>query len=443
MCVTPHFFYQNNLQFERLFVVLKSVASIIAIDRKIKYGKFCNMIIPRTPEDEVNRLGALRDYSILDTMPEKEYDDITFLASQICKTPISLISLIDDKRQWFKSNQGLNATETPRDLAFCAHAINDKNNILIVPNAEKDERFHDNPLVVNEPHVIFYAGVPLVDKEGFALGTLCVIDNQPNSLDEFQLKTLKALANQIMSLFELRKKSMELESKIYEMEAQNEALEKFASIAAHDIKSPLATIVMLADLVENTYSHQLDADGQELIKLIYTSATNLTHFIEGILEYSRNTKLLEENKELINLKKVVTNLILLIDPNKEVKFDIHDEANLIVFTNKVAIEQILINLLVNGIKYNDKSEIIISLKIEDIKDFVKFNIVDNGPGIKKENQQRIFRIFETASTADRTGDKGNGIGLATVKSLVEGLGGTISLSSEIGKGANFEFTIRK
>jgi len=401
------------------------------------------MIIPRTPEDEVNRLGALRDYSILDTMPEKEYDDITFLASQICKTPISLISLIDDKRQWFKSNQGLNATETPRDLAFCAHAINDKNNILIVPNAEKDERFHDNPLVVNEPHVIFYAGVPLVDKEGFALGTLCVIDNQPNSLDEFQLKTLKALANQIMSLFELRKKSMELESKIYEMEAQNEALEKFASIAAHDIKSPLATIVMLADLVENTYSHQLDADGQELIKLIYTSATNLTHFIEGILEYSRNTKLLEENKELINLKKVVTNLILLIDPNKEVKFDIHDEANLIVFTNKVAIEQILINLLVNGIKYNDKSEIIISLKIEDIKDFVKFNIVDNGPGIKKENQQRIFRIFETASTADRTGDKGNGIGLATVKSLVEGLGGTISLSSEIGKGANFEFTIRK
>lgn len=401
------------------------------------------MIIPRIAEDELYRLDALKEYSILDTMPEKEYDDITYLASQICKTPISLISLIDDKRQWFKSHSGLDATETPRDWAFCAHAINDKNNILIVPDAEKDVRFHDNPLVVNEPHVIFYAGVPLVNQAGFPLGTLCVIDNQPNSLDEFQLNALKALANQIMSLFELRKKSVELKTKIREVEAQNQALEKFASIAAHDIKSPLATIVMLADLVENIYANQLDAEGQELIKLINTSANNLTHFIDGILKYSRNTKLLQENKEQVNLKKFVTDLIPIIDLNKEVEFNITCESDLTIYVNKVALEQILINLLINSIKYNDKNKINIAVIIEDIPNFIKINVIDNGSGIKTENQERIFQIFETASTADRSGDKGNGIGLATVKSLVEGLGGTIGLTSAIGIGSNFEFTIRK
>jgi len=401
------------------------------------------MITPKIPEDELNRLDALKEYSILDTMPEKEYDDITYLASQICKTPISLISLIDDKRQWFKSHSGLIATETPRDWAFCAHAINDKNNVLIVPDTEKDARFHDNPLVINEPHVIFYAGVPLVNQDGFPLGTLCVIDNQPNSLDEFQLNALKALANQVMSLFDLRKKSVELRTKINEMEAQNQALEKFASIAAHDIKSPLATIVMLADLVENIYANQLDAKGQELIQLINTSANNLAHFIDGILKYSRNTKLLQENKEQVNLKKVVTDLIPIIDLKKEVEFNITCDVDLTTYINKVALEQILINLLVNSIKYNDKNKIRISVIIEEIHNFIKFNVIDNGSGIKKQNQERIFEIFETASTADRSGNKGHGIGLATVKSLVEGLGGTIGLSSEIGTGSNFEFTIRK
>ena len=185
------------------------------------------MIFPDIPQNELMRIAALKDYSILDTIPEQEYDDITFLASRICKTPISLISLIDNERQWFKSHHGIEATETPRGLAFCAHAINDKNNILIVPDSRKDLRFHDNPLVTNNPHVVFYAGIPLVNKEGFPLGTLCVIDNEPNSLDEFQLKALKALSNQIISLFELRKKTAQLEIKARQVEAQNIVLEKY------------------------------------------------------------------------------------------------------------------------------------------------------------------------------------------------------------------------
>ena len=208
------------------------------------------MIFPDIPKDEIKRLHALKEYSILDTMAEEEYDDITYLASQICQTPISLISLIDEKRQWFKSHHGLEATETPKEFAFCAHAINDKNNIFIIPDSRKDKRFHDNPLVTDDPHVIFYAGIPLTNKDGFALGTLCVIDNEPNSLDEFQIKALKALSNQIIALFELRKKTFELETKAKEIEARNVVLKKFAGNAAHDIfmRLPLQKILSYLQL---------------------------------------------------------------------------------------------------------------------------------------------------------------------------------------------------
>ena len=401
------------------------------------------MIFPDIPQNELMRIAALKDYSILDTIPEQEYDDITFLASRICKTPISLISLIDNERQWFKSHHGIEATETPRGLAFCAHAINDKNNILIVPDSRKDLRFHDNPLVTNNPHVVFYAGIPLVNKEGFPLGTLCVIDNEPNSLDEFQLKALKALSNQIISLFELRKKTAQLEIKARQVEAQNIVLEKFAGTAAHDLKSPLATIVMVTELFELQYADRLDKEGLELVQMINTSAFSLSHFIDGILNYSQNTKVLSDEKEEVSIHSIIDNIIHLIDSNKEIHLVISPDDDFSIFTNKVAVEQIFLNLLVNAVKYNDKDIKHISVTFEEQGDYFKFNIIDNGQGIKYEDQERIFQIFETTSNADKSGLKGTGIGLATVKWLVEGMGGTIHLTSVVGKGANFEFTLHK
>jgi GAF domain-containing protein len=141
---------------------------------------------------------------VLDTLSETEYDDITQLASQLCGTKIALISLIDEDRQWFKSKFGLEAEQTPREFAFCGHAINTPTDPFIIEDSRLDERFNDNPLVVGAPNVIFYAGIPLVNEDNYPLGTLCVIDDKPKKLSEAQISGLKTLARSVMNLLELR-----------------------------------------------------------------------------------------------------------------------------------------------------------------------------------------------------------------------------------------------
>lgn len=156
------------------------------------------------PANESERQAALDSYKILNSTEESCYDELTQLASHLCGTKISLISLIDQNRQWFKSHHGLDARETPRDVAFCAHAVAEKKP-LIVRDSRNDSRFADNPLVTGGPNVVFYAGVPLIDAEGYALGTLCVIDHAPRDLAEHQIRALQTLANQVISQFRLRR----------------------------------------------------------------------------------------------------------------------------------------------------------------------------------------------------------------------------------------------
>lgn len=159
---------------------------------------------PLLPTEEV-RLAELEAYAVLDTDPEPIYDDIAFIASQICDTPIALISLLDKTRQWFKSRVGLDVTETPRDLAFCAHAIWEPTELMVVPDATRDDRFSSNPLVTSDPNIRFYAGAPLLTASGNALGTLCVIDREPRELTSAQRETLAALSRLVMEHFELRR----------------------------------------------------------------------------------------------------------------------------------------------------------------------------------------------------------------------------------------------
>ena len=218
------------------------------------------------PENEPERLRVLNEYGILDTLPEQAYDDIVRCASIICDTPIALISLVDDVRQWFKAKVGLETPETQREHAFCAHAILNPNEVMIVKDAEKDERFASNPLVTGDPNIRFYAGAPLVTPMGEALGTICVIDRVSRQLEPKQIEALQALSRQVVAQLELRHGIINLEQILLEREQKTQQME--------DYQRSLETTLTQLEL-------QINTDG-------LTGAKNRRAFQEQLeVEYNR------------------------------------------------------------------------------------------------------------------------------------------------------------
>jgi len=200
-------------------------------------------MIAQKPANEQQRLATLRGYEILDTEPEAAFDDLTLLASYICQTPIALISLIDVDRQWFKSKVGLSLSETSRDIAFCASAIL-QSDVFVVPDATQDERFAENPLVISEPKIRFYAGAILMT-DGHALGTLCVIDRVPRKPSPEQLEALRALSRQVLAQLELRRNLKRLGKSLL---ARDRA-EHEKDSALQELKAALANIRTLQGLL--------------------------------------------------------------------------------------------------------------------------------------------------------------------------------------------------
>ncbi|MAE07725.1 MAG: histidine kinase [Bacteroidetes bacterium] len=398
------------------------------------------MIVPSEYKDEKARQKELDSYSILDTLPEIDYDNLTAIAAEICGTSISLISLIDNQRQWFKSHHGYDSTETPREHAFCAHAINDPKNIFVIQDARLDERFHDNPLVIEDPKIIFYAGVPLVGEKGLPLGTLCVIDHKSKKLSQNQLRSLTALSNQVMNLLDLRKSKKLLEESFSNLEEKNQDLERFAYVAAHDLKSPLIGISGMAQIFSEEYGSKIDEEGKSMLELIKGASNKLRKLIDGLLEYSRCESVLNEKKSKIDLDTLKNEITKLFSYEPGLSIVLRSTITEI-YANRTAIDQILINLVANAIKYNDKKITRIEIGVVENDNCYEFYVKDNGPGIEQEDQKKIFGIFEVLTAQDKFGQSGNGIGLATVKKIVERIGGSIKVESELGKGTKFIFTI--
>jgi signal transduction histidine kinase len=387
------------------------------------------------PENELERLKVLRTYNLLDTLPDEDYDAITKIAAAICNTPIALISIIDENRQWFKSRHGLETKETSRDFAFCAHSILKPDELLIINDARKDNRFHDNPLTAGDPNVVFYAGAPLNSLEGYPLGTLCVIDNEPKDLNENQKESLKLLSRQVTLLFELRKKNQKLLKANEEVLRLNNQLSEFAYRLSHDIKTPISGIKYLSEIVQEDFADKLDVEGINLLKLISTRSSYLYSLVEGMLRFTNVT-----NAEIVYETFKFGELL------EKVKFSCNwEHACEIRYTNcavlvkqsKIAFIQIFQNLLSNSIKYVHASKPVISISLEVEPDFYKITYRDNGPGIEEKYHKKVFDFFETLDTENSTG-----IGLSTVKSLLERLGGSIVIVGSKEKKSGIEFCIK-
>lgn len=375
----------------------------------------------------------------MDTIPESDFDEITMLASQICDTPIALVSLVDDRRQWFKSHHGLAVRETPKDIAFCSHAIHTPDKPFVVFDSRLDVRFHDNPLVVGEPHVIFYAGMPLVTPEGNALGTLCVIDKEPKDISDRQLAALKALSHQVMCQLELRRKNAQLKLTYDELNSNFYDIEQFASVAAHDLRSPLHNITTLVDHIFDEYSSDFSDDLSMFLGHIKTSSLQLSRLVDAILEYSRSTQVITNRKEAFELKDVVNSVIQLLKPPANVTIK-SPEYPVPLLSSRIAIKQILLNLVNNAIKYNNKPGAVIEIGFDEDADNYYFRVADNGPGIPERDLQHIFNLFQTVKS---NRESGTGIGLSIVRRLIKKLQGDISVESTVGQGTTFSFYVRK
>lgn len=398
---------------------------------------------PIIPVNDLDRVAALREYGVLYTERESEYDQITQLACQITGMPISLISLVDRDEVWFKSTTGMEICSSERNLSFCSYATSANGEAFILEDIKQDPDFKDHPYAnLKENAIEFYAGVCLIDKNGFKLGTLCVIDNKPNKLNEKQIVSLQILAKQVIKLIELQQANNILRSTQIDLERKNAELKSFAGVVSHDMKMPLANIILTTDILKAKYASELDDQAKEYLQYLKQSSFSLSDYITGLLEHYESDHHRDQYNQEFAIHHLLEEIVdlLNIDFECEINFP---EKNVDLVCNKAVLEQIFLNIIGNSLKYNDKDTIIIDIDCEEKELEYSFKISDNGIGIPENKLNEIFTLFSTVGNTDRQGNKGHGIGLSTVKKLVESFGGKINVTSDIGKGTAFEFTIAK
>ena len=390
------------------------------------------MIEPDRPVDERERQRALERYEILDSLPERAYDDITTLMARVCDAPISLIGLLDGDRIWLKSRCGLPMEESSRAISFCGHAIVSGEECFAVEDARTDPRFADNP-IVTEVGIASYAGAPLIDADGYALGTLCVLDVRPRTLDAGQREALVDMARHVVYLIERHLR----ERRSAALAERNEDLAHFSGAVSHDLVGPLTNITSFLELLaEEADDEGLRADLQRL----HRSSFSVREYVEGLTRHYTSDALVARPAERFAIAELFGALdaMAVRDPDRTlVSFD---DSDVEVRTHRAALQQVLLNLLSNAIKHGT-GPTRIRVGFEEVDAGYRFTVADDGPGIPADRHEHIFELFGTGEGTDGDGHAGTGVGLATVKRLLDRLGGTISLDSARGRGSTFAVTL--
>lgn len=381
----------------------------------------------------------MSSYQLMDSEREQDYDDLALLAAEICQTPIALITLIGEHRQWFKSKYGTDLTENHRDYTFCSHAIVDGQEIMVVNDARKDVRFADNPMVTGEHKVVFYAGVPLINREGYALGSICVIGKEKKQLTENQIQGLKILGRQALQLMELRKKAREYEKVNKELAESNSFIERFAQRVAHDIKNPLGNIMITLQALNAKTKKLGDQGYSRLIELSFNSSKNLLNYVNALLINSGTPTQLPQMQERFSLATLLKEVKDMLSIPEDYKLRLPEDAEM--SCSRIALEQMLLNLLSNAVRYNDKANPEIEVAFEQTDRGYSFKVRDNGIGMSTEVQQRIFEEGYCLGIPDRFQKRGSGIGLGAVRSQVERLNGSITVESVEGEGSIFSLYV--
>ncbi len=395
------------------------------------------------------RLAALRSLGLLDTGPEPAFERLTRLAAKILQVPVVLVSLVDEDRQFFKSCLGLpepwaSTRETPLSHSFCQHTIATAEP-LVINDARRDPRVRDNR-AIRDLHVIAYAGIPLVTDDGFTLGSLCAIDTQPREWTTDEIAILTDLAASVMTEIRLRTDIVEdhrreaaLRARYEEAQAALALRDRFLSIAAHDLNSPIAALVGYADLLKKRMEQTGDVAHaeQQMLQTIGTQARHLSEMIRSLLDFSQieHGQLLLEQKDvdLGMLIQRVAERMQVTDARHKLTFSVTD-GPLVVRGDEVRLEEALQNLVQNALKYSPRDSTVTILAAQH-DTLAAIMVTDQGIGIERQVLPQLFDEFYRAENAH--GQPGLGLGLYVVKHIVTLHGGTIEVHSEVGRGSTF------
>jgi len=395
------------------------------------------MIAAPPPKTEAARLAALHQLRILDTAPEPELDDLTNMVAFVCGTPMAVVSLVDSDRQWFKSRFGVSEIETPREISFCQHAILQRG-LFVVPDARLDERFRDSPLVLDGPRIRFYAGAPLLDDDGHALGTLCTMDRVPRELSRQQGEALLTLARQASAHLRLRKAYDSL-SKLEELR------DSLTHMIVHDLRQPLQSLIggletlpILGDLNEEQLEFvQLSAEGGQTLLQMINDLLDIGKMESGTLTLERSR--IDPHACATHALQQVRNLAREKDLELRCELPAGD-AELEADADKL--RRVLANLLGNAIKFTPRGgSVSLSGQLHPADDSYRISVTDTGEGIPPDAFERIFEKFGQVQDRKAGRAMSTGLGLTFCKMVVEAHGGRIWVESTLGRGSTFSLTL--